>query len=519
MERRKRSRITGILTAVLLAVCLLLPVSVMADNIDSTRRGSLTLTHLCGEKLLPDVSFSLYQIGSVREDGSFGEKTPAFASYPIRTDGLGEEELKELALTLAGYAQRDEITPDRTGKTDAEGRLSFTDLAPGYYLMTGEGFTDLEYHYTPSPILLRIPGSRDAEGIWQYDRSITTKTEKSPYFEEPLEERRVIKVWEGDEKYQILRPASIKVQLLKDGTIFDEVTLDESNQWRYDWSDLASDSQWMVVEAPPEPGSTARQYTVLVRQDETAFVITNTIKTVSYDPPVKKLVTGDTPASPGIFRFRIEAVSNTAELPVASMPMPEGTENGVKTMEIAGSGEKEFGEMVYAQAGDYVYRIVEENTGAAGYTYDKAEYILTVTVTEAGDHLEKSVDIKRITPSGGTANAAGSAGSANASDGSAANANAADSSGAGAAAESESSQTAAEGTGEAATVTEIVFTNIYDDDTPPPSTTAPPTTNPGKPSQKLPQTGQLNWPVPLLFAAGAVMLTIGIARRRRGYGG
>lgn len=49
-------------------------------------------------------------------------------------------------------------------------------------------------------------------------------------------------------------------------------------------------------------------------------------------------------------------------------------------------------------------------------------------------------------------------------------------------------------------------------ETAPPETTVPPTT----PDEKLPQTGQLNWPVPVLALSGAVLLILGFVLRAAG---
>ena len=84
----------------------------------------------------------------------------------------------------------------------------------------------------------------------------------------------------------------------------------------------------------------------------------------------------------------MEAASNTAGYAVADMPMPEGSENGVKTMEIVGAGSKEFGEFAITKPGTYVYNIYEVNTGYEGYTYDTKIYTLTAEVTVEGDKLE-----------------------------------------------------------------------------------------------------------------------------------
>ena len=53
----------------------------------------------------------------------------------------------------------------------------------------------------------------------------------------------------------------------------------------------------------------------------------------------------------------------------------------------------------------------------------------------------------------------------------------------------------------------FVITNRYAD-------APPPTTTPG--GGKLPQTGQLWWPVPVLFAVGLALIVLGVARRREG---
>ncbi len=41
-----------------------------------------------------------------------------------------------------------------------------------------------------------------------------------------------------------------------------------------------------------------------------------------------------------------------------------------------------------------------------------------------------------------------------------------------------------------------------------------PSTTPGKPGEKLPQTGQLWWPVPVLLAVGLLFVVLGLAKRR-----
>jgi pilin isopeptide linkage protein len=111
------------------------------------------------------------------------------------------------------------------------------------------------------------------------------------------------------------------------------------------------------------------------------------------DPPLKKLVVGDTPANAGTFHFAMKAVSNTAGYEVADMPMPEGSERGVKRRTIQGPGEYEFGNFEIVKAGTYVYNMVEEEGPDSNYTYDTVRYTITFIVTDEGGRLVPTVEI------------------------------------------------------------------------------------------------------------------------------
>ena len=91
------------------------------------------------------------------------------------------------------------------------------------------------------------------------------------------------------------------------------------------------------------------------------------------DPPVKKTVQGNPPAS-STFSFKLVA-SNSLN------PMPDGSENGVKIITIIGSGEVEFGTWSYKNPGTYKYTVSEINTNVPGYTYDETIYTITDVVT------------------------------------------------------------------------------------------------------------------------------------------
>lgn len=97
------------------------------------------------------------------------------------------------------------------------------------------------------------------------------------------------------------------------------------------------------------------------------------------DPPVKKTVSGS-PANEAVFRFSLQAEKNTN-------PMPEGSVAGKKEIIIRGEGESEFGVWSYENTGIYRYTVTEENTGEAGYRYDKTVYTITDIVNDRNGQL------------------------------------------------------------------------------------------------------------------------------------
>lgn len=101
---------------------------------------------------------------------------------------------------------------------------------------------------------------------------------------------------------------------------------------------------------------------------------------IMVDPPVKKTVSGNPPRT-STFTFLLTA-KNKAN------PMPEGSVNGVKTMTITGSGEKDFGTWKYTREGTYYYTISEANTGQSRYTYDTTVYTITDIVKDIDGRLE-----------------------------------------------------------------------------------------------------------------------------------
>lgn len=83
--------------------------------------------------------------------------------------------------------------------------------------------------------------------------------------------KEVIKVWD-DNNAATKRPASIVVELLADDEVYDAVTLNDANFWRYRWEELDASCEWSVREREVPEG-----YVATKTQNRTTFVISNTL--------------------------------------------------------------------------------------------------------------------------------------------------------------------------------------------------------------------------------------------------
>lgn len=75
-------------------------------------------------------------------------------------------------------------------------------------------------------------------------------------------------VWNDDGKN---RPDSVVIQLLKDGEVYDEVTLSESKGWHHTWSSLDGTEGWSVREL-----NVPNRYTVTYQRNGLHFTVINT---------------------------------------------------------------------------------------------------------------------------------------------------------------------------------------------------------------------------------------------------
>ncbi len=233
---------------------------------------SLTISYRDDGVPLAGAAFSLYQVAVLEENGGL-TMTEEFALFGVAIPEEADAAWKTLASTLEGYVLRDNLTPDDSGVTDEEGLLSFPagekKPVPGLYLLLGSRHRQNGLVYDAQPSVVLLPSWERETGTWNDQVTISPKYESAPG--EDTVTRKVLKVWK-DEGYENERPGEITVQLLRDGTVYDEVTLNADNNWRYVWEELDGRCRWTLTETEPEG------YTVEIIREGITFVVTNTRK-------------------------------------------------------------------------------------------------------------------------------------------------------------------------------------------------------------------------------------------------
>lgn len=277
IRKNWRNKIVAAFLGIILALSLMPQTAFAIDPMEVGADVQLTLNYY-GDDGTPIVGaeFKLYKVADADK---FAEFTPVnefadyMVDYPEDINDLDASGWKTLAETLAIYVERDQIEPIDQAVTDEQGKIIFpnnaTELTTGLYLVTGETFTYQYKVYEPEATLVSLP-SRDELDNWIYEWEISPKSEWAT----EMTEVKVVKTWKDSNDSAKKRPDEIKVQLLKEGKVYDTVTLNKDNNWRYTWTDLEASYEWAVVEK-----ETINGYKVTIERDGETFTLTNTYKT------------------------------------------------------------------------------------------------------------------------------------------------------------------------------------------------------------------------------------------------
>lgn len=253
-----------------------------AGKLDPSAECSLTLYYVDGETPLVGADFAFYRVADIDENAVF-TLTNAFKAYPVDFSQITDNaNWAKLALTLAGFVERDAIKETALQTTNDNGAISMEHLQTGLYLVLGGTCETDTGIYTGIPTLVSLPSMNEA-GEYFYDVMVFPKHEKVEKPDQPTD-IKVLKVWKDNNNPN--RPKEITVDLLRDGKVYDTVKLNRDNAWTHRWENLEAGHAWNVSEHE------VKGYTVEITKEGKIFTITNRGDYKPPEPPPHNPQTG-----------------------------------------------------------------------------------------------------------------------------------------------------------------------------------------------------------------------------------
>lgn len=237
-----------------------LPVTAMAQQIDHSQKGSISVTLVSpnGAKPMVGAELSVYHVATVEagEDGHLRYFCNAvFAEGGIMLDD------PDLVSKLDALVSEKEI-PSGKMVTDSKGKAQCKDLALGLYFVKQTGTVK---GFAPCASFLVTVPMETASG-YQYHVDASPKTDVVR-----LTEITIKKVWNAGSSAKI--PTSITVQLLLDNQVVKTAVLNKENNWQVTYTDMPESDSYTIKEVDVPQG-----FTATYRKNGYIFTVTNTSK-------------------------------------------------------------------------------------------------------------------------------------------------------------------------------------------------------------------------------------------------
>lgn len=437
-----------------IAIVMILILSVSGVLTAYADDGYTLLLNIPADKsALSDSDFKAYRIA-----GAYGSEIKLSGNFAVYKDSVSTEiktaeQVNALATTLAAYVDRDNISEDY--KAAVGTAAVFSNIESGVYLITGTPAKTAEMIYTPKPVLVSVHRGAGTKTI-----TAELKIEDTPI--ERKIDLEVKKVWEISKGETI--PTSVKVELLKDGETYDEVTLSDSNSWHHKWSNLSAASTWQVTEK-----SVPEDYKVAIVLDGDTYTITNTKTVTTDDSSTPDSSEPDTPSTP-----------DSSEPDTSSAPDSSDTD----TSSVADSSEPDTPSTPDSS---------EPDTSS---TPDSSKPDTPSTLDSSNPDTPSTSDSSKPDSSTPDTTTSGSGTSTSSSTETLDSVN--DSSSGSSTDISTNDSSSSDSSSKIIVTTESKLTTNSD------------TTSKPNILTKLPQTGQLRWPIPVLLIAGFISSVIGV---------
>lgn len=248
---------------VILLVFLLLGitnVNATSNIVDISKKGSLNIRlSTNNSEVIKDTEITIYKVGEAAIENSNLIFKNVLEIDSCKIDFTKD---KNITSSMVECIQNTSVKKE-TNKTDRDGKVSFTNLDLGLYLVVQA--SDVKGYSKIDPYLAMIP--REIDNNWTYDIVSMPKTEIYQTIDV-----KVIKVWNKQDENSKL-PELVTIQLLKEDEVIDTIELNKENNWTYTWLDIEKSDKYTVKEINIPDG-----YTVTYKNEGYNFTVTNTDK-------------------------------------------------------------------------------------------------------------------------------------------------------------------------------------------------------------------------------------------------
>ena len=235
-----------------------LPLTVNAQQLDNSRKGSISVTLVSqdGGKVLEGAVLSVFYVATVEadENGTLCYTyTDIFAECGTAVDD------PELIAALDVFVAGKDLA-SRKMVTDSMGNAVCKDLPLGLYFVQQSGAVE---GFAPcAPFLVTVPFQTEAGFDYDVDASPKTDVER-------LVSITIKKVWNTDKS--TATPDSVTVHLLRNEEVVETATLNKQNNWQINYTDLPESDGYSVKEVNIPKG-----FTATYNRKGYEFTVTNT---------------------------------------------------------------------------------------------------------------------------------------------------------------------------------------------------------------------------------------------------
>lgn len=148
----------------------------LMQDVDTDKKGSIEiLFDTMRDEPVANAEFTLYQVAAMVDRGGYTvlELTGGFEGCGVQLKNLTAQQSKDASAALLEYQRANHISGD-TKRTDANGKISWTGLQTGLYLLVPGQMQK----YRTDPSLVSIPTNLNAQLL--YDMSVNPKAERIP---------------------------------------------------------------------------------------------------------------------------------------------------------------------------------------------------------------------------------------------------------------------------------------------------------------------------------------------------